>query len=103
MTTYTYIVTREVVETIEVEAENAGEAEQAAAESPVPLWTRDIKSEEVTGRINPVEVTDGLHVYESSDEDSVNGTRCNYADPFGGPCILPAYHALPHDDGSPVR
>ena len=54
-TTYTYIVTREVVETIEVEADNAGEAEQAAAESMVALWTRDIKSEEVTGRINPKE------------------------------------------------
>lgn len=53
MTTYTYIVAREVVETIEVEASTREEAEQAAAESPVALWTRDIKTEEVVGRINP--------------------------------------------------
>ena len=55
MTTYTYIVAREVIETIEVEAETSTEAEQAAAESPVELWTRDIKTEGVTGRINPKE------------------------------------------------
>jgi hypothetical protein len=55
-TSYTYIVTREVIETIEVEAETSEEAERAAAESPVELWTRDIKTEGVTGRINPKEV-----------------------------------------------
>lgn len=76
-TTYTYIVTREVIETIEVEADNAGEAEQAAAESPVALWTRDIKSEEVTGRINPkhelVQQLRGLDLTERDQADEVIG------------------------------
>ena len=41
-----FTVTREVVEWIEVDADTVEEAEQAADESPIALWTRDIKSYE---------------------------------------------------------
>lgn len=39
----TYLVTREVIEWIEVAAVNEDEAEVLSSEQPIDFWTRDIK------------------------------------------------------------
>jgi len=38
-----YLITREVIEWIEVEAANEDEADIHASESPIEEWVRDIK------------------------------------------------------------
>lgn len=42
-----YTIRREVVETIEVIAPTGQEAIQSADETPIDLWTRAVKSEEI--------------------------------------------------------
>ena len=42
-----YDITREVIETITVEAKDGYEADVIASESPIDEWTRDIKSFDV--------------------------------------------------------
>ena len=72
---YTYIIVREVIERIEVIAPSADEAMQAADESPIELWTRDIKGYEVAGRINPQERgwTPPIDLSERDQADEVIG------------------------------
>lgn len=48
-----YTVTREVVETIEVEAPSWEEAEKAADACPIDFWERDIKSYETSADAPP--------------------------------------------------
>lgn len=42
-----YWISREVIESIEIEAENEDEAEIFAAETPIAEWMREIKSTNV--------------------------------------------------------
>lgn len=53
-----YRVTRTVVETVEVLADDDGDAEQAAAELPVGRWTRDIKDQSVDEQVAPTPLGD---------------------------------------------
>lgn len=42
-----FIVTREVVETIEIDTDDESLVEDDASASPIELWTRDIKGQRV--------------------------------------------------------
>jgi hypothetical protein len=53
-----YRVTRTVVETVEVRADDEDAAEQAAAELPVARWTRDIKDLSVDEQVAPTPLGD---------------------------------------------
>lgn len=49
----------------------------------------------------PTELADRLG--DEVNADALGEPKCHYVDPFGGPCLLDAYHALPHDDGTGSR